>query len=162
MVVVGIDPGITGAVAIWRSGRLREVFDLPVSGGHVDPAILADMLEKHIELDFPNVEVVLELQGIRPGTATHIASKTMRGYGRIEGVLAALNIPVHPVTPAKWKRLTGTPKDKDGARARASQLMPEAAQFWHLKKHHGRAEAALLAYYRAADLALDENRVEAA
>ena len=160
--VVGIDPGITGALAIWRGGRLSEVFDLPVSGGHVDPAILADMLEEHIGHDMPHVEVVLEFQGIMPGTATHIASKTMRGYGRIEGVLAALNVPVHPVTPGKWKRLTGTPKDKDGARARASQLMPEAARFWPLKKHHGRAEAALLAYYRASDTAADVNRAEAA
>lgn len=154
MIVLGIDPGITGAIAIWRPARggLCDVLDLPVSGGHVDPALLADMLEDALGPDCGNVQAVIELQGIHPNTATHIASKTMRGYGRLEGVLAALNIPVTAVTPAKWKRLTGTPKDKDAARARASQLMPAGARYWQRKKDHGRAEAALLAYYGATEV----------
>jgi crossover junction endodeoxyribonuclease RuvC len=162
MIVVGIDPGITGACAIWWRDGLSDVFDLPVSGGHVDPAILADKLEDAIGLRRNEAWFIIELQGLHPNTAAHIASKTMRGYGRIEGVLAALDMPVHAVTPGKWKRLTGTPKHKDGARARASQLMPDGARFWPLVKHHGRAEAALLAYYGAVILAPTPQTTEAA
>jgi hypothetical protein len=46
-----------------------------------------------------------------------------------------------------WKKALGVPADKDGARARASQLMPENAWLWPLVKHDGRAEAALIAYW---------------
>ena len=55
-------------------------------------------------------------------------------------------------SPRRWKRALHVPKAKDAARARASQLLPEAAHQWRLRKHDGRAEAALLALYGARQL----------
>ena len=69
--------------------------------------------------------------------------------GVILGVLASRSVPLLLVSPVSWKRALGVPKAKDGARARASQLLPEAAHQWRLKRHDGRAEAALLALYGA-------------
>jgi crossover junction endodeoxyribonuclease RuvC len=70
-----------------------------------------------------------------------------KGYGIVLGVLAAHGVPVTLVAPAVWKRALGVLKAKDAARARASQLLPQCAGQWPLKKDHGKAEAALLALY---------------
>lgn len=69
------------------------------------------------------------------------------GFGILLGVLAALDIPWTPVGAAAWKRAMAVPAAKDGARARASQLLPTAAEQWRLKGKHGRAEAALIALW---------------
>jgi hypothetical protein len=68
------------------------------------------------------------------------------------GVIAARSIPLTLVPPVRWKRALAVPKAKDGARARASQLLPGAAHQWQLRRHDGRAEAALLALYGARQL----------
>jgi hypothetical protein len=74
-------------------------------------------------------------------------------FGLVRGVLAARAVPYTLVTPVTSKRSLQVPKAKDGARARASQLLPASAHLWPLKHHHGRAEAALLALYGARQLA---------
>jgi crossover junction endodeoxyribonuclease RuvC len=73
------------------------------------------------------------------------------GYGAYLGVLAALGIQYTRITPQEWKRKLRVPSDKDGARARASELLPSHTGWWLRKKDHGRAEAALLAYYGSLD-----------
>lgn len=148
MIVLGIDPGISGAIAL-HDGQLRRVEDMPVSGKEVDAAILADVLEDMLQgRERPDL-VVIERQQAFPkqgGTSCFI---TGQRYGVILGICACLDWPVERVLPRTWKRATGTPTEKDGARARASELMPEAVSLWRLKRDHGRAEAALLAWYGA-------------
>jgi hypothetical protein len=73
--------------------------------------------------------------------------------GWLAGVLASRSVPLTLVPPVRWKRALGVSKDKDGCRARASQLLPKAAHQWPLRKHDGRAEAALIALYGARELA---------
>lgn len=148
MIIVGIDPGVTGACAAYRDS-LIEIFDMPVSGKEVDAAILARRLEEWIAAADGALRVLVEHQQAYPGQGVSTSFQTGRRFGLVLGVVAALNVPVDTVSPTKWKNATKTPKDKDGARARASQLMPESAGLWPLKKHHGRAEAALIAYYGA-------------
>ena len=148
MIVLGIDPGLSGAIAL-HNGQLRRVEDMPTSGKSVDPAILADMLEAMLQgRDRPD-KVVVERQQAYPRQGVSSSFVTGQRYGMILGICACLDWPVEIVTPVAWKRDTKTPRDKDGARARASQLMPEGASWWRLKKDHGRAEAALLSWWGA-------------
>ena len=77
-----------------------------------------------------------------------------RGVGLLEGILAANFIPTTQITPAVWKKAMQCPGDKDQARARASDVLPRHAGKWPLKKHDGRAEAALLAVHGARQLAM--------
>ncbi len=72
-----------------------------------------------------------------------------RGYGQIEGVLAALEIPVTLVTPQVWKRSLSVPADKSASRARAAQLWPGLAGTFSRVRDDGRAEAALIGLYGA-------------
>ena len=67
--------------------------------------------------------------------------------GVVEAIISSFNIPFTYVTPQKWKKEMSCPKDKDAARMRASQLLPDHAHNWPLKKHDGKAEASLIALY---------------
>jgi crossover junction endodeoxyribonuclease RuvC len=155
--IAGIDPGLSGALFFLDPNcpSTGEAADIPVHllirGGkkkhEIDIAGLIQILASH-RLE----HVFIERVGAMPGQAVSGVFAFGKCYGIILGVLAARRIPTTLVAPVSWKRTLGVPKAKDGARARASQLLPEAAHQWRLRKHDGRAEAALLALYGARQL----------
>lgn len=146
--IVGIDPGMAGAIA-WLSddGFLIEVRDLPVAKGQgLLPGALGAFLR---EPDRNPVHAYLERVAARPGAGVSGMFNFGRGYGQIEGVLAALGVPVTLVTPGKWKGALRIPADKSASRARAAQLWPGLAGCFARVKDDGRAEAALIGLYGA-------------
>lgn len=147
--ILGIDPGLSGALAFYDGDELI-VYDVPTlnieRNGKNKRQILVPALVSLIDLNRP-AHAYLELVGAMPGQGVSSMFQMGRGFGQIEGILMSLRIPVTYVTPQKWKKDLSVPKDKDGARMRASQLMPNFAHNWDLKKHDGRAEAALIALW---------------
>ena len=147
--IVGIDPGATGAVAwVTDHGHLIEVSDLPhVAKVGLLPAVFATMLRGGDRE--PITHAFVERVASRPGAGVAGMFNFGRDYGQILGVLAALDIPVTLVTPQVWKRSLSVPADKSAARARAAQLWPGLAGTFARVKDDGRAEAALIALYGA-------------
>jgi crossover junction endodeoxyribonuclease RuvC len=166
---IGIDPGLTGAIALVGRG-LRDVEDLPVcangQGGsmatHIDAVRLAALLRewsRRHEFAMRFMRAVLErpiANATRPGgraaPAVTIAQQ-FETYGAIRGVLAALLIPTHFVTPQKWKKGYGLKGGKDAkteARRCCERLYPSAPVT--RVKDHNRAEAILLAHYGEGEL----------
>lgn len=143
--ILGIDPGATGAVAIMSdNGYLIDLHDLPHMKGHgLSEAILAEMLSEVDDCKHAFIERV----AARPKQGVVSAFNFGMNFGTIKGVCSALRIPVSLVTPAKWKRDLNLTADKDQARARAAQLWPGAAAQFARKKDDGRAEAALVALW---------------
>jgi crossover junction endodeoxyribonuclease RuvC len=146
--ILGVDVGASGAVAwLTDAGYLIEVRDLPhVPKVGLVPAILADWLRAD---DRRPTHAFVERVASRPGAGVAGMFNFGRGYGQIEGLLAALEIPVTLVTPQVWKRSLSVPADKSAARARAAQLWPGLAGTFARVKDDGRAEAALIALYGA-------------
>lgn len=147
-VILGIDPGLGGALAFLSARGRVETFDMPITaaarGNMLDEATLARMIDgRSRDIEF----ALLERQQTRPNDGRLQAFKTGCGYGALRMVLAANFVPYALVTPAVWKRFLGVTADKDQCRGMASQLFPEDAAQWARKKDDGRAEAALLAYY---------------
>ncbi len=143
--IAAIDPGLTGAVAFYFPGAgVISVHDMPTVAGNVDAASLAETL-KQMRPDIAIVEHV----GAMPGQGVSSTFKFGCGFGIVQGVISALAIPAHLVTPSKWKRTLGLDADKEKARALALRLWPARADLFGRKKDHGRAEAALLARYAA-------------
>jgi crossover junction endodeoxyribonuclease RuvC len=93
------------------------------------------------------ITAMLEKVGAMPRDGAVGAFSFGRSYGKIETALEAAGIPFDTVRPPIWKKAMGVLADKDQARQRASQLIPSGAKYWPLKKHDGRAEAALIALY---------------
>lgn len=151
--IVGIDPGITGALAMYdpASGRVLKVEDMPISakgtghGNQVAAHVLATLLRSWV----PSLAIV-EAQGAMPKQGVTSMLSLGRTMGVIEGVLAALEVPYVTVRPGEWKRRAGLLKaDKDQSRTLALQLNPQFAEALRRQKDHGRAEAMLIARFGA-------------
>lgn len=152
-VVIGIDPGKSGAIAIFANG-LWSVQDCPTMKVSVNkrikdvcnPRAMADILEGYPKVE---VHVFLEKVTAMPGQGVTSMFTFGQSLGLWQGIIACLGLAVTEVTPAKWKRtmLAGMGKDKDASRIRAQQLFPNLFQELRLKKHHGRAESLLIAEY---------------
>lgn len=147
--ILGIDPGATGALAFY-DGKELLIYDMPaheITKGRskrkrFDPYGFVQILGDN-HCDHAYVEQV----SAQPGNGAAAAFTYGWMCGGLEACLASCGIPFTYITPPKWKRELSVPKDKDGARMRASQLLPEFAHNWDRKKDHGRAEAALIALY---------------
>ena len=147
--LAGLDPGAKGAIAwLTDTGLLIEVRDLPVQkvGSRTEllPAAFAAMLREPGRM--PG-HVFLERVASRPGEGGAASFSFGCGYGMLQGVLAALGVPMTLVTPAKWKGNLHVPADKGAARLRACQLWPGAAGAFKRAKDDGRAEAAMIGLY---------------
>ena len=147
--IVGIDPGLSGALAILDHDDVLLLEDLPTvqfSDARIkhrlDGVGLTAMLKPYA------VDVLLaivEKVAARPGEAPSGAFSFGYSSGDIAGVLGALQIPITTVQPAVWKKAMGLGSSKDLSRARALELFPAMADKLARKKDHDRAEALLMA-----------------
>jgi crossover junction endodeoxyribonuclease RuvC len=145
---LGIDPGVTGALALLdRSGQVELLADLPIirdkSLAWVDGAELQSMLLNAI--GGRQCHAVVERVSSMPGQGIASAFGFGVGFGSILSVLQTLRLPLELVTPSVWKRAVGLSSDKRASLDKARLLFPLADLT--LAKHDGRAEALLLAYW---------------
>lgn len=143
--VIGIDPGATGAFALVGTSHraLVEVVDMPVTD-QVSPHGVADILGRWkdcYEISLVFVEQVHSMP--KQGVASTFKFGT--GYGIIQGAVAALCLPMRFVTPAKWTGMMRVGSDKNAHRQRCIEMWPDRYELFKLKKHDGRADAALIA-----------------
>ena len=151
MIVLGIDIGLMGAVAVLdEDSRLIAVEDMPCTGegpagrSAIDAPRLASIVRKTRA-----ARAFVEYVSARPGegptgafTFGHCSS------GVVAGVLAAYALPIAFLTPARWKRAAGIPpgaENKDLARTRAMERWPHRAEFFRRECDVDRAEACLIA-----------------
>lgn len=151
--VLGIDPGLSGALAFYFSEAPTRVtaLDMPVVDGNVAEAIVTDHCAQ-----FRPDHAIIELVGARPGQGVSSMFRFGRAFGTVIGVLGGLHIPYTLVTPAKWKKHFHLDGDKEKSRALALRTFVDTPQHFARKKDDGRAEAALLAMYGAHMLARRE------
>ena len=145
MIIVGIDPGVTGALALFRDGTLRSIEDMPVDAGRVNGHAVTILLT----LAEPDV-VYLEWTQPMPKNGSIASYSLGLNTGIVIGVVQALNIPLERVRPAAWKLAMGLRgKPKAASRGMATELFPDFAAMFRRVKDDGRAEAALIARYGA-------------
>lgn len=156
-VFVAIDPGVTGAIAVvsW-GGKLLEVWDTPTlikrSGKkkkriHEEAAMVARL--ESIRDGYDVSQVAIENIHAMPGQGTVSMFSMGTGFGLWLGMLSALKFVVERVEPRIWKKAMSIPtgSEKEESRVRALKMFPYASESIKLKKHHGRADAILLAVY---------------
>jgi hypothetical protein len=144
--ILGIDPGISGAIAFFFPDHPERVAceDVPIAAGNIDAVTLA----ARIAIMAPDV-VIIEQVGAMPGQGVSSMFKFGRAFGTVIGVVGALQLPLHMVAPSRWKSHFRLSADKEMARALALRTFPACGFQFSRKKDHGRAEAALLARYGA-------------
>lgn len=144
--VIGVDPGLSGAIAFYFPSAPERIAveDMPVAGGEVSAALLAEMV-----VNYQPTLAVIEQVAAGHGWGRSACFNFGRSVGDVRGCLAALAIPIKYVSPVVWKKHYRLSRDKDESRARALQLFPSCAEHFKRKRDDGRAEAALIAKYGA-------------
>lgn len=141
MIILGIDPGVTGGIAFLYPDGTINAIDIPNVAGEVN----IDLLARTISAVSPDVAII-ERAGAMPGQGVSSTFKFGVAYGALRALVVALGIPHSVVSPAVWKRHFGLSSDKEQSRALAIRLWPGTGLF-DRKKDHGRAESALIARY---------------
>ncbi len=146
--IIGIDPGLSGALAVLSStGELGCLADLPVirdgrlawiDGGRLQSLLIQTLQGRP-------ARAVVERTSSMPGQGVASSFTFGVGFGSILSVLQALHLPIELVTAATWKKALGLSSDKRASLDKARLLYPDAEL--HLAKHDGRAEALLLAHW---------------
>jgi Holliday junction resolvasome RuvABC endonuclease subunit len=152
MIVAGIDPGLSGAVAILdHDGSLLCVFDIPtVEEAHgkgmrsrVSPALLQDELIGDVKVGVAFIEHVAS----SPQMGVTSAFRFGEAFGATLAVLQCLGIKTELVRPQTWKKALGLNSEAEVSRARAIEQWPDSSHYFKRKLDHNRAEAALIAEY---------------
>jgi crossover junction endodeoxyribonuclease RuvC len=149
MTVIGIDPGFSGAIAIYDAAeRDLLIFDMPISPG---PKGKTDLLMGALFdiLARPSTDVWVENVGAMPGQGVSSMFRFGQTVGAIHMAVAARGHSLRLVTPVKWKNHFRLSRDKGAARGLAAQRFPTSATAFARVKDDGRAEAALIALYGA-------------
>jgi len=150
VIVIGIDPGITGALSVHENSDLKEVTDMPVmpqgkkNKQQVNAAQLGHIIKTIQERNDNYCAVVEQVQPM-PMEGVTSSFNFGQTFGIIKGALGALKIPVYFVQPRKWKKhfnLIGA--EKDASRTKAIELYPSYSNFLSRKKDINRAEAILI------------------
>tara|TARA_Y100000590_G_C15289796_1_gene852061 strand:- start:51 stop:530 length:480 start_codon:yes stop_codon:yes gene_type:complete len=153
MIIIGIDPGINGAISIVENKKIIEVYDTPtmidgkknkrqINGAQVTN-IIKEVLNGNKE-----VVVVVEHVNAMPGQGVTSMFNFGQSFGVIKGICAALSVPIYFVRPSKWKKHFNLIKtNKDASRTKVIEVYPEIASKLHRKKDSNRADAILIALY---------------
>jgi len=144
MIVMAIDPGLSGALAVFIDDVLIDVVDMPTHelsrNGKAKRQIAAADLAGIFTQHDPR-HVIVEKVSAMPGQGVTSMFSFGRSLGIIEGIIAAYNIPVTYVTPGVWTKGIGRGAGKDASRARACELYPAHQKQFARVKDDGRADA---------------------
>ena len=143
--ILGIDPGITGGLALLCGDGLLAVAMPVLTLNGKNEINLAEL--RSILGQWAPTHAWLEKQQAMPRQGATSSFPTGQNYGDLRGFLTASLIPWREVRPAVWKRTMGVPADKAAAIAFATRMYPAYSHLWSMKKDDGIAEAALIAAY---------------
>ena len=153
MIIIGVDPGISGAISIIENKKILEVYDTPtmidgkknkkqINGAQVT-AIIKERLNSG-----KDVVVVVEQVNAMPGQGVTSMFNFGQSFGVVKGICAALSLPIYFVRPAKWKKHFNLIKtNKDASRTKVIEAYPQISSKLHRKKDSNRADAILIALY---------------
>ena len=155
MLIIGIDPGISGAICFLESGKILEVIEMPsMADGkknkkQVNGAQIFNEISMRIKShDLDKIKVVIEHVSAMPGQGVTSMFNFGQSYGILKGICSAMQLPMYFVRPAKWKKhfnLINT--NKDASRTRAIEIFPYFSSQLSRKKDSNKADAILIARY---------------
>ena len=155
MYIIGIDPGISGAICFFRDGKIVDLIEMPsmsegkknkkqVNGNQLFNEIKVRLSDVNID----DVSVVVEHVTAMPGQGVTSMFNFGQSFGVIKGICSAMQLPINFVRPTKWKKyfnLINT--SKDASRSRAIELFPKISDQLKRKKDSNKADSILIASY---------------
>ena len=153
MIIIGIDPGLSGAIAILENNEVKKILEIPVmSEGkknkrQLNNAQLVNLLKDNIK-DFNDASVVVDQVNAMPGQGVTSMFNFGQTFGAIKGICAALGLPIYFVRPAKWKKhFDLINSSKDASRTKVIEMYPLLSSQLSRKKDVNKSDAILIARF---------------
>ena len=163
MKIIGIDPGLSGAIAILENNKVLNLFNMPVmpegkkNKRQLNSALLVDLLRENIA-STDEVSVVVEQVNAMPGQGVTSMFNFGQTFGAIKGICAALNLPIFFVRPSKWKKhFELINSSKDSSRTKAIEMYPKLSNQLAKKKDVNKSDAILIARFFSETRLTEEN-----
>ena len=163
MKIIGIDPGLTGAIVIMQNNKVLDIIDMPVMAEgkknkrQLNSAQLVSIIKKNI-VSNEEVAVVVEQVNAMPGQGVTSMFNFGQTFGAIKGVCAALELPIFFVRPSKWKKhFELINSSKDSSRTKAIEMYPKLSNQLAKKKDVNKSDAILIARFFSETRLTEEN-----
>ena len=155
MLIIGIDPGISGSLCFFENGKIIDVIDMPnmpegkknkrqVNGSQ----IYNEISEKIKNIDKKNIKVVIEQVSAMPGQGVTSMFNFGQSFGILKGICSAMQLSMYFIRPAKWKKHFNLINSaKDASRTKAIEIFPYFSSNLSRKKDSNKADAILIASF---------------
>ena len=155
MLIIGIDPGISGAICFFEEGEIKDVIDMPVmADGKKNKKqingsqIFNEISERVKNYKTENINVIIEQVSAMPGQGVTSMFNFGQSYGILKGICSAMQLPMFFVRPTKWKKYFNLiNSQKDASRTRAIEIFPYFSTQLSKKKDSNKADAILIASF---------------
>ena len=155
MIIIGIDPGISGSICFFQDGKILDVIEMPtmnegkknkrqVNGSQ----IYNEILQKINKTDKKDIKVIIEQVSAMPGQGVTSMFNFGQSFGILKGICSAMQLSMYFVRPTKWKKYYNLiNSEKDASRTKAIEIFPYFSSNLAKKKDSNKADAILIASY---------------
>ncbi len=155
MLIIGIDPGISGSICFLEDGIIKDVLEMPImtegkkNKKQVNGSQIFNEISFRIKTyEKKNIKVVIEQVSAMPGQGVTSMFNFGQSFGILKGICSAMQLPIYFVRPAKWKKYFNLiNSEKDASRTRAIEIFPYFSSNLSKKKDSNKADAILIASY---------------
>ena len=155
MLIIAIDPGISGSICFFEDGKILDVIEMPTmtdgkkSKKQVNGSQIYNEISKRIrEIDKKDIKVIIEHVSAMPGQGVTSMFNFGQSFGILKGVCSAMQLPMYFVRPVKWKKYFNLiNSEKDASRTKAIEIFPYFSSNLAKKKDSNKADAILIASF---------------
>ena len=164
MLIIGIDPGISGSICFLDNGKILDVIEMPImtdgkkNKKQVNGSQVYNEIGKRIkQFEKNQIRVVIEHVSAMPGQGVTSMFNFGQSFGILKGICTAMQLPMYFVRPAKWKKYFNLlNSEKDASRTRAIEIFPYFSSQLSRKKDSNKADAILIASFYHETYKIDE------
>ena len=164
MLIIGIDPGISGSICFFEDGKILDVLEMPTmtdgkkNKKQVNGAQIYNEISTKIRgIEKQNLRVIIEQVSAMPGQGVTSMFNFGQSFGILKGICSAMQLPMYFVRPAKWKKYFNLiNSQKDASRTKAIEIFPYFSRQLSKKKDSNKADAILIASFYYETYKLEE------
>ena len=155
MLIIGIDPGISGSICFLEDGRILDVVEMPTMAEgkknkrQVNGSQIYNEISRRInKIEKQNIRVVIEQVSAMPGQGVTSMFNFGQSFGILKGICSAMQLPMYFVRPTKWRKYFNLiNSEKDASRTKAIEIFPYFSGHLSRKKDSNKADAILIASF---------------
>ena len=155
MLIIGIDPGISGSICFFEDGKIIDVIEMPTmiegkkNKKQVNGSQIYNEISKRIsKFENHEIRVIIEQVSAMPGQGVTSMFNFGQSFGILKGICSSMQLPMYFVRPAKWKKYFNLlNSQKDASRTKAIEIFPYFSHRLSKKKDSNKADAILISSF---------------